>query len=70
MVHSRQYHSGVLDWESSVSADGDLVAAGVRVVGVTPHEISARPAAVLSRVERTFLSARGSTRPAVRATPR
>lgn len=70
MVHSRQYHAGVLDWDATVGADAELVAAGVRVVGVTPHDISANPSVVLSRVERTYASALGSTRPDVVATRR
>ena len=40
MVHSRAFHSGVLDWEATVAADEDLRAAGIEVVAVTPASIA------------------------------
>jgi hypothetical protein len=71
MVHSRQFHEGALDWEATVEADADLVAAGVVVVPVTPGSISRAPRDVLARVEAAYLTARRSgRRAAVTASPR
>ena len=44
MVHSRKWHAGEREWESTVEHDTDLQAARVVVVGVTPHSIRADPA--------------------------
>ena len=54
MVHSRAYHSGVLDWEATVAADEDLRAAGVEVVAVTPASIAAEPERVPSRIDAAY----------------
>jgi hypothetical protein len=72
MVHSRQFHAGVLDWEETVEGDGDLSTARVAVVGVTPTSIARDPAGVLRRIEAAYLALRsqGTGRPDVRATPR
>lgn len=71
MVHSRQYHAGALDWEATVESDGDLGAARVVVVPVTPGSIEREPVRVLERVERAYLeAARSGFRAAVTATPR
>lgn len=63
MVHSRQFHAGALDWESTVAHDEDLKAAGVEVVGVTPGSIAGEPAQVLRRVEAAHDRARSWPRP-------
>lgn len=70
MVHSHRHHSQGEQWDDTVDKDGDLVAAGVVVAGVTPHRIRERPDAVLARLERAYLAARARPRPDVRATPR
>jgi len=71
MVHSRKWHAGEREWESTVEHDTDLQAARVLVVGVTPHSIRARPGWVLERVETAYLRARSAGRRAdVVATPR
>ncbi len=72
MVHSRQFHAGVLDWEATVEGDGDLSTARIAVVGVTPTSLVRDPAAVLRRVEAAYQALRssGAARPDVRAVPR
>ena len=70
MVHSHAYHSQGEDWADTVERDGELVAAGVVVVGVTPHRIRRDPAAVLRRIERTHVTASARPRPGVTATPK
>lgn len=69
MVHSRQFHSGVLEWDATVDADSDLRDGGVEVVPVTPFAIEHRPDAVLARVEAGYLRAKARPRPAVVARP-
>ncbi|MDN5765270.1 MAG: hypothetical protein L0H96_15790 [Humibacillus sp.] len=70
MVHSREFHGGVLDWDATVNADSDLKDAGVEVVAFTPHDIEHRPDAVLARAEAGCRRARARSRPAVVSTPR
>ncbi|MGL5930028.1 MAG: type IV toxin-antitoxin system AbiEi family antitoxin [Dermatophilaceae bacterium] len=70
MVHSRRHHSDGDDFDATVEADADLVAAGVVVVGVTPRRLRQAPDKVLARLERTYESAARRPRPAVQATPR
>ncbi|HYN67788.1 MAG TPA: hypothetical protein VES93_12935 [Ornithinibacter sp.] len=70
MVHSRRHHSEGEQWDDTVEKDGDLVAVGVVVAGVTPHRLRRHPDAVLMRLERSYLAARGRPRPLVRAAPR
>jgi hypothetical protein len=71
MVHSRQFHESVLDWERTVSGDSDLTAARIALIGVTPAAIARDPGAVLRRVEAAHRQARASGfRPDVTATPR
>lgn len=70
MVHSRRYHSSPDDWDDTVDADGDLVAAGVVVVGVTPHRLRTSGAEVLRRLERSHAAAGARPRPDLVATPR
>jgi hypothetical protein len=60
MVHSRRFHADELDWDATVDADSDLVAAGVRVVGVTPRAIARDPARVVRRIECAHTSARAA----------
>ena len=50
--------------------DGDLVAAGVVVAGATPRRLRRQPDAVLTRLERAYLTAAARPRPGIRATPR
>lgn len=71
MVHSRQFHADVLDWEATVESDADLLAAGVIVVPVTPASLRRDPVPVLRVLEKAYRSAvaRGS-RPRVTATRR
>ncbi len=71
MVHSREYHSGVIDWDSTVERDSDLSACRVVVIGVTPGAIARDPARVIERIERAYASAvRSGRRADVVATPR
>ena len=70
MVHSRRYHAEGDDWDDTVEADADLVAAGVVVAGVTPHRIRSDPARVLRRLEAAYHAAAARPRPAVVARPR
>ncbi len=70
MVHSRQFHSGVLEWDATVDADSDLRDEGVEVVAVTPFAIEHRPEAVLARAEAGYLRAKARARPAVLALPK
>ena len=64
MVHSRTFHSGVLDWEATVAADEDLRAAGIEVVAVTPASIATEPERVLARVDAAYGRAARRPRPA------
>ena len=72
MVHSRQFHAGVLDWDATVDGDSDLSTARIAVVGITPTSLARDPAGILRRVEAAYLALRsqGAPRPEVRATPR
>lgn len=57
-LHSRTYHAREQDWDGTVMADGELVAAGVTVIGVTPHQVRQDPEAIVRRVERAYLALR------------
>ena len=70
MVHSRRFHSGVLDWDATVLADQDLRDAGVEVVPVTPHLIATDPGRAREAVLAGLARARRRPRPAVLASPR
>lgn len=71
MVHSRQFHAGVLEWDATVNQDEDLRAARVEVLGVTPGAIAAEPRQVLARVESAYQRALAWPRPRqVIASPR
>ncbi|HEU4997300.1 MAG TPA: hypothetical protein VFT68_00025 [Lapillicoccus sp.] len=71
MVHSRQFHAGTLDWSSTVSADSDLSACRIAVVGVTPEALARDPRGELHRIEACYRTPVASgIRPAVRAVPR
>lgn len=67
LVHSRRYHSRAHQWDATVERDAGLVAAGVVVAGVTPHQIDADPYAVLARLEATYRAAAARVRPKVTA---
>ena len=62
-VHSRRFHSGVLDWERTVMSDGVFAEYGVPVIGLTPAAIDRDPAEVLRRVEAAYRAVRGRPRP-------
>lgn len=71
MVHSRQFHAGLLDWQTTVTDDGDLSSCRVALIGVTPEGLTRDPLAELRRIEGAYRRARASGfRPDVRATPR
>ena len=70
MVHSRQFHADGEQFVRTIERDGDLVAAGVVVVGVTPTSIRSDPTGVLRRIEATYAVAQRRPRPDVRATRR
>jgi hypothetical protein len=71
MVHSREFHAGVLDWEATVDRDSDLSACRVVVVGVTPGATSRDPIRVRRRIEQAYATAlRSGHRAEVVATPR
>ncbi len=70
MVHSHRHHSQGRQWDDTVDKDGDLVAAGIVVAGLTPHRLRERPDAVITRLERAYLAAKARPRPDVRAVPR
>ena len=70
MVHSRRFHSNVLDWDSTVLADQDLRDAGVEVVPLTPHVIANDADTCLQAVLAGLERARRRQRPPLIATPR
>ncbi|MEO7753567.1 MAG: hypothetical protein ABIS35_09150 [Terracoccus sp.] len=70
MVHSRRFHSDVLDWDSTVLADQDLRDADIEVVPLTPHVITTDPAACRAAVHAGLDRALRRPRPPVIATPR
>lgn len=70
-VHSRQYHQGVDDaggdrWAHTVERDSVLVAAGVRVVGVSPWTLYVRPERFLSRLRKAVAVGAAGPKPDVR----
>lgn len=69
MVHSRRYHSTGDQWDATVTSDAELSAAGVVVVGVTPHQISRAMPEVLARIARAYAAASRRPRPGVKAVP-
>ena len=71
MVHSRQFHAGVLQWDATVTDDSELSSYRIVDVGVTPEQLAKDPPAVLRRIEDHYATARRSGfRPPVVATPR
>lgn len=73
-VHSRQHHQGVDDqgsdrWADTVEKDSDLVAVGVRVVGVTPWTLYAQPRRFLDKLHAVVALGPPSPFPAVRVVP-
>lgn len=70
-LHSRTYHSRDRDWDGTVMGDGELGAAGITVIGVTPHQLRLDPESFVRRVERAYLALRRrGGRPDVVATDR
>lgn len=74
-VHSRQYHQGVDDaggdlWSRTVEGDGEYVAAGVRVIGVTPWTLYTKPQRFLNRLRKVVRLGLASPRPAVKVVRR
>ncbi|GAA5161808.1 hypothetical protein [Ornithinimicrobium tianjinense] len=74
-VHSRQFHQGVDDaggerWGRTVEKDSDYVAAGVRVVGVTPWTLYGKPQRFLNRLRKVVQLGLAAPRPCVRVVPR
>lgn len=65
MVHSREFHSGAEDWDSTVERDSQLVTAGVMVLGVTPNRIYRDLPSVVRRVELAYAAAQRRPRPPV-----
>lgn len=57
-LHSRTYHARDQDWDGTVMGDGELGAAGVMVIGVTPQQLRRDPDAFVRRVERAYLALR------------
>jgi hypothetical protein len=71
MIHSRQFHAGVLQWDATVADDSELSSYRIVVVGVTPEHLAKDPPSVLRRIENHYARARRSGfRPPVVATPR
>jgi hypothetical protein len=71
MIHSRQFHAGILQWDATVTDDSELSSYRIVVVGVTPEQLVKDPPSVLRRIEDHYATARRSGfRPAVVATPR
>lgn len=73
-VHSRQYHQGLDDqggdrWSETVERDGAFAAAGVRVIGVTPWTLYAKPQRFVSRLRQVVEVGLQGPRPAVRVVP-
>lgn len=57
-LHSRAYHARDLDWDGTVMGDGELVAAGITVIAVTPHQLRRDPEAFVRRVESAYIALR------------
>jgi hypothetical protein len=68
-VHSRRYHAGELDWETTVLADGVYAEQGIALVAVTPRQIATDLVGVVARIERADEQARRRPRPGVVAVP-
>ncbi len=74
-VESRTHHQGIDDrggdrWGRTVERNTDLVAVGVRVVGVTPWTLYSRPQRFLANLRRVVELGLAGPRPAVRVVPR
>lgn len=74
-VHSRQFHQGVDDqggdrWSETVEKDSAFAAAGVRVIGVTPWTLYAKPRRFLTRLRQVVEVGLQGPRPEVRVVPR
>lgn len=74
-VHSRQYHQGIDDrggdrWADTVERDTGYVAAGVRVVPVTPWTLYTKPRRFLNQLDKVVRLGLASPRPAVKVVRR
>ena len=72
-VHSRTHHQGVDDrggdrWAQTVEHDSDMVAHGIRVLGVSPWTIYSRPTRFFTRL-RTTLALPTPPPPRIRVVP-
>lgn len=70
-VHSRTFHQGVDDqgrdkWGRTVEKDAPMIAAGVRVIGVTPWTLYSRPARFLRDLHEVVQVGLAGPRPEVR----
>lgn len=71
MVHSKVHHAVGGDWVATVEDDGDLVAFGIVVIGVTPTTVFRDPDRAVRRIERAYAAASARRRPGgIVATPR
>jgi hypothetical protein len=73
-VHSRTYHQGIDDrgrdrWARTVEKDTPMVAAGIRVVGVTPWTLYARPSRFLQQLREVVRVGLAGPRPPVKVVP-
>ncbi|WP_353951896.1 hypothetical protein V6K52_00210 [Knoellia sp. S7-12] len=69
MVHSKEYHANGEQFVDTIDRDGELVAAGVVVLGVTPTGVRRNPRGTLQRIEAAYAAAHRRERPAVVAQP-
>lgn len=49
-IDSREWHLGPDDWEKTLRRHGRLVAVGIRVIHVTPHQVRTEPARILQDI--------------------
>lgn len=64
MVHSKAFHQIGDDWTRTVESDGELVAHGATVLGLTPTTIDREPELALARNRRTYVAAHEAGRSA------
>lgn len=73
-VHSRTFHQGIDDqgrqrWARTVEKDAPMIAAGVRVIGVTPWTLYSRPRRFLQDLREVVRVGLAGPPPAVRVVP-
>lgn len=73
-VHSRSFHQGIDDqgrdrWARTVEHDASLIAAGVRVIGVTPWTLYSRPARFVRNLRQVVQVGLAGPPPAVKIVP-